>query len=117
AVKASQEAGISHIVYTSLASADDSPVLFAPDHAKTEEAIAESGMGYTILRNNLYMDLLIQSVGQAYQMGGIYGASADGKTAYITREDCAHAAASALSATFNGKRILNITGAEALSQA
>jgi NAD(P)H dehydrogenase (quinone) len=116
AVKGAQEAGVSHIVYTSLISADDSPVLFAPDHAGTEQAIMESGLGYTILRNNLYMDLLISSVSQAYQIGGLYGASADGKTSYITREDCAKVAASALSASFDGKRILNITGAEALSQ-
>ncbi len=117
AVKAAVEAGVSHIVYTSLVGADDSPVLFAPDHAGTEQAIIQSGVGYTILRNNLYMDLLIQSVSQAYQIGGIFGATADGKTSYITREDCAHVAASALSASFTGKRILNITGAEALSQA
>lgn len=117
AVKAGKEAGVSHIIYTSLISADDSPVLFAPDHAGTEQAIIESGVGYTILRNNLYMDLLVQSIPQAYQMNGLYGATADGKTAYITREDCAKVAAAALSASFDGNRILNITGAEAVSQA
>lgn len=117
AVNMAKEAGVSHIIYTSLLGADNSPVLFAPDHAGTEQAIIDSGLGYTILRNNLYMDLLIQSVGQAYQMGGLYGASEDGKTSYITREDCARAAASALLASFDGKRLLNITGAEALSQA
>jgi len=117
AVKAAVEAGVSHIVYTSLVGADDSPVLFAPDHAGTEQAIIEGGVGYTILRNNLYMDLLIQSVSQAYQIGGIFSATGDGTTAYLTREDCAQAAASALFASFTGKRILNITGSEALSQA
>lgn len=117
AVKAAVEAGVSHIVYTSLVGADDSPVLFAPDHAGTEDAIIQSGAGYTILRNNLYMDLLVQSVNQAYQIGGIFAATADGKTSYITREDCAHAAVSALFAPFTGKRILNITGEVAVSQA
>lgn len=117
AIQAAEEAGISHVVYTSLAKADNSPVLFAPDHSGTEEALATSNMGYTILRNNLYMDLLIQSINQAYQMGGIFAAAADGKAAYITREDCAKVAAIVLSASFTGKRILEISGAEALSQA
>lgn len=117
AVQVAKDAGVSHIIYTSLVGADDSPVLFAPDHAGTEQAIMDSGLNYTILRNNLYMDLLVQSINQAYQIGGLYGATADGKTSYITREDCAQVAASALLASFDGKRTLNITGAEALSQA
>ena len=117
AIQAAKDAGVKHVVYTSLASADDSPVTFAPDHAGTEEALAESGLGYTVLRNNLYMDLLIQTVNQGYQLGGIYAAAADGKAAYITREDCAKVAAAALAADFDGKRILEISGAEALSQA
>lgn len=117
AINAAGEAGVSHIVYTSLVGADDSPILFAPDHAGTEQAIADSSMGYTILRNNLYMELLIQSIHQAYQFGGLYSAANGGKTSYITREDCARAATAALSASFDGERILDITGAEALSQA
>ncbi len=117
AVQAAQDADVSHIVYTSLISTDDSPILFAPDHAGTEQAISDSTMGYTILRNNLYMDLLIQSVNQAYQLGSLYSARGDGKTSYITREDCAKAASAALSAAFDGKRTLNITGSEAVSQA
>jgi NAD(P)H dehydrogenase (quinone) len=50
-------------------------------------------------------------------MGSIYSAAGEGKTAYITREDCARAAAAALAAPFEGTRILNITGSQALSPA
>ncbi|GAB4529026.1 MAG: SDR family oxidoreductase [Anaerolineae bacterium] len=117
AVRAAEQAGVSHVVYTSLIAADDSPVLFAPDHAGTEKALAASPMGWTVLRNNLYMELLIQSVSQAYQTGGLFSATGDGKVSYITREDCARAAAAALADVFEGQRILDITGAEALSQA
>ena len=117
AVKAAERAGVKHVVYTSLVNADDTPVIFAPDHAGTEQALAASSLGWTVLRNNLYMDLLIQTVSQGYQMGSIYSAAGDGKTAYITREDCARAAAAALAAPFEGTRILNITGPQALSPA
>jgi NAD(P)H dehydrogenase (quinone) len=117
AVQAAASAGVKHVIYTSLVAADNTPVLFAPDHAGTEKTLAASKLGWTILRNNLYMDLLIGSVNQALKSGGWYSASGNGKTAYITREDCAQAAATALASDFEGKRTLDITGSEALSQA
>lgn len=116
AVQSAKDAGVSHIIYTSLTGADDSPVTFAPDHNGTEQAIMKSGLGYTILRNNLYMDLLAQAIPQAYQLGGIFKATGDGKAGYITREDCARAAVAALTDSFDGKRTLDISGAESLTQ-
>jgi NAD(P)H dehydrogenase (quinone) len=117
AVKAAEEAGVKHILYTSFINAPTSPVLFAPDHAGTEKAIEESSMGYTILRNTLYSDFLIGSLSQAYQQGGLFKAAGEGKTTYLSREDFARASAAALLAPFEGRRILDITGSEAVSQA
>lgn len=117
AVNAAEQAGVSHIVYTSLINPDpDSPVLLAPDHYGTESALAESKMGWTVLRENIYAEVLLGSLIQAVQLGGLFNAAANGKAAYITREDCARAAAAALAASFEGRRILDITGSEALSQ-
>ena len=62
------------------------------------------------------MDLLIQSVGSALQSGQHYTAGKDGGVAYITREDCARAAAAALYADFDGKQTLAITGTKAYTQ-
>ncbi len=118
AVKAAEEAGVSHVVYTSLVGpGPDSPVLFAPDHYGTETALADSTLDWTVLRNNIYAEILLGSLGQAMQTGQLFSAAAQGKTAYVTREDCARAAAAALAAPFNGRRTLDITGPEALSQA
>jgi NAD(P)H dehydrogenase (quinone) len=118
AIKAAQEAGVSHVVYTSLVgSGPESPVLFAPDHHGTEAALADSTLTWTVLRNNLYAEVLLGSLGQAIQTGQLFSAAAQGKTAYVTREDCARAAAAALASPFNGRRTLDITGPEALSQA
>lgn len=117
AVKAAEQAGVSHIVYTSLINpGPDSPVLLAPDHYGTEAALSESKMGWTVLRENIYAEVLLGSLLQAVQLGGLFNAAADGKAAYITREDCARAAAAALAASFEGRRTLDITGPEALSQ-
>lgn len=117
AVKAAETAGVQHVLYTSLINAGESAVLFAPDHKGTEDALAASSMGWTILRNNLYTDLLISSLSRAVQMGQLFSASEDGRTAYVTREDCAQAAAAALASDFSGRRTLDITGPEALSRA
>lgn len=118
AVKAAEEAGVSHVVYTSLINpGPESAVLFAPDHYGTETALAESKLNWTVLRNNLYADLLSASLGQAIEMGQLFSAAGDGKIAYVTREDCARAAAAALASSFNGRQTLDITGPESLSQA
>ena len=44
-------------------------------------------------------------------------ASGEGKVGWITRQDCAKAAAAALAGDFDGKRILDIAGPQALSLA
>jgi NAD(P)H dehydrogenase (quinone) len=117
AVKAAEAAGVRHVVYTSIANPEPgSPMFVAPDHYSTEQALEASNLGYTILRNNLYMENIIRTVSQAIQMEGkIFSATGEGKVAYITREDCAQAAFSALASSFEGRRILDISGSESIS--
>jgi NAD(P)H dehydrogenase (quinone) len=118
AVKAAEEAGVAHILYTSIVNPEaDSPVVLAADHRATEEAIMATNMGWTILRNNIYAETLPSALARAVQMGQLFTAAGNGKAAYVTREDCARAAAAALASSFEGRRTLDITGPEALSQA
>lgn len=117
AVKAADKAGVKHVIYTSLTNpGPDSPVLLAPDHAGTEAALTESNLGWTVLRNNLYTENLIAAANQAIKVGKVFSAAGEGKAAYVTREDCSRAAAGALAANFEGRRTLDVSGPEALSQ-
>jgi len=117
AVKAAEQSRVKHVVYTSLMNpGPDSPASVAPDHRGTEEALAATRMGWTVLRENIYTDVLLFSFPQAVQQGKLFNAIGDGKAAYITREDCARAAAAALSSSFEGRQILDITGPHAVSQ-
>ncbi|AUX45236.1 NmrA family transcriptional regulator [Sorangium cellulosum] len=117
AIEAAVKAGVEHVVYTSLTNpGPGSPIAIASDHQGTEDALAESGLGATVLRNNLYTDLLLGSLQRALATGQLVAAAGDGKTGYVTREDCARAAAAALAADFNGKRVLDITGPATVSQ-
>lgn len=118
AVRAAQAAGVSHVVYTGIVNpVPESPVGVNGDHAGTEAALAESGMGWTSIRENIYADMLPGSLARAVQMGQLFSAAGDGKAAYVTREDCARASAAALAADYSGTRTLDITGPDALSQA
>ncbi len=116
AIRAAEAANVRHIVYTSITNpTPDNPAFVVPDHKATEAALEASRLGYSVLRNNLYMDLLLGTVQQAMALGTLYSAAGNGKAGYVTREDCAHAAAAALAAPFDGRRTLNITGPAALS--
>lgn len=97
AIDAAVAAGVEHIVYTSLTNPrSDSPITFAGDHRHTEARLAELGIAHTVLRNNLYTDILLMSGSQAVATGRLVSAAADGKVGYVTRADCAAAAAAAL---------------------
>lgn len=116
AVRAAQEAGVGHIVYTSMINPDeDSPIPFAHEHRLTEEAIRASGMGHTILRVVWYAETLIGQLAQAIRHGEWLSAAGDGRIAYARREDCARAAAGALLASTAESRTLDVTGSKALT--
>ena len=117
AVATAKDAGVSHIVYTSLTNPDEnSPIGFAGDHRDTETLIKDSGVPHTIPRNGLYTDLLLMSGPQSIGAGALYAAAADGKAGYVTRADCARAAAAALLSE-TGSSIRDITGPEAVGHA
>ena len=115
AVDAAEAAGVKHIVYTSLTSPYPDPAALIPNsHFWTEVRIASGAADWSILRNNQYTDYLIPGAQHAIATGTLFHAGATGGRAYVTREDCAAAAAGALLKA-EGKRIYNIGGPAALS--
>ncbi len=118
AIRAFEAAGVSTVVYTSLPNpGPGSPVTIAPDHHHTEMALQESKLEYTVLRNNLYADLLLQSLPGAVASGLLVDARGTGATAYVTRFDCARTAAHALHRGTPGRHVFDVTGPEAVTSA
>ncbi|MFK4340673.1 MULTISPECIES: SDR family oxidoreductase [unclassified Paenibacillus] len=116
AIQIAAQKGVKHIVYTSfLNPVPGTANTTASDHYGTEQALHQSGLAYTILRNNLYADNLLPSLVHAVKTGQYINAIDEGKVAYVTRNDCAIAAAVALAFAKQDKRTLNITGPTALS--
>ena len=118
AVEAAVSVGVRHILYTSAPSPHPDPhFTIADDHYWSEQAIAARPVGWTILRNNLYAEMALAGLANAMAGGKLMTATHGGARSYVTREDCARAAAAALADSFEGRRILDITGPAAVTQA
>ena len=93
-VDAAAEAGVQHIVYTSFfGAAPDCTFTLGRDHYATEERIRASGMAFTFLRDNFYLDFLPMLAGED---GVIRGPAGDGVMAAVAREDIARSAVAVL---------------------
>jgi NAD(P)H dehydrogenase (quinone) len=115
-VDAAAAAGVEHVVYTSLyGAAPDATFTLARDHYATEEHIRASGMKYTFLRDNFYLDFLPRLAGED---GVIRGPAGEGAFAGVAREDIARCALAVLRdpAIHQGKTY-NLTGPEELTLA
>ncbi|MDQ8043033.1 MAG: SDR family oxidoreductase [Solirubrobacteraceae bacterium] len=118
AVSIAAQAGVQHVVYTSMAQPSaDNPSFLIPDHVATETALRESGMDWTFLRNNVYTEGLVPAGKAAVARGALLSNAGDGGTAYVTRADCARAAVAVLVTDGHEKEAYDITGPEALTQA
>lgn len=118
AVEAAATAGVKHVVYTSApAPRPTAKSLVADSHYWTEQALAASTLpGWTVLRNNIYAEIILMGLANALKTGQLFTAAGKGGRNYVTREDCAAVAAAALAADFNGKRILDVTGPAPVTQ-
>lgn len=117
-VEAAAKAGVKHVVYTSApAPRPTAKSLVADSHYWTEQALAASTLpGWTVLRNNIYAEIILMGLANALKSGQLYSATGSAGRNYVTREDCAAVAAAALVSDFNGKRILDVTGPAPVTQ-
>lgn len=115
-IDAAAEAGVQHIVYTSFfGAAPDATFTLGRDHFATEEHIKASGMDYTFLRNNFYLDFLPLLVGED---GVIRGPGGDGVMAAVARADVARSAVTVLrDPALHVGRSYDLTGPEDISLA
>ena len=115
-VDAAAAAGVRHIVYTSFfGAAPDCTFTLGRDHFATEERIKASGMAYTFLRDNFYLDFLPLLAGEDGVIGGPAG---DGVMAAVARADVARSAVAVLrDPVLHVGRTYDLTGPEDISLA
>jgi NAD(P)H dehydrogenase (quinone) len=115
AIEAAVRAGVKHIAYTSYVNADRNEAsTIAIDHRRTELILQESGVAWTMLRNHIYANGLVDQAVQIVRDGGLVTHTPDARVAYVTREDCAAAAAAVLTTPGHENRAYNVTGPEAI---
>ena len=118
AIDAAAAAGVRHMIYTSGQNAGGTlPLVVAYEHGATEQAIRDRGLRCTALRNGLYAEFQVGAAARAFASGRLVHNSGDGRTAYVSREDCAAAAAAVLTSSGHEDRTYDITGPELVSQA
>lgn len=113
-IRAAADAGVQHIVYTSFfAAAPQAVFTHARDHHQAEHLIRESGMTWTFLRNNFYMDVLPHFTGDD---DVLRGPAADGRCSFVQREDIARVAATVLQdPQAHANQTYDLTGPQALT--
>ncbi len=118
-IEAAKESGVKHIVYTSFErknESETSPISFvAASHIATENWIKSSSMHYTILRNNLYMDILPWFFGEKVMETGVFLPAGDTKAAFTLRDDMAEATANVLITEGHENKVYNFSNTENVS--
>jgi NAD(P)H dehydrogenase (quinone) len=115
AVDAAAAAGVKHLLYTSITDPSDSnPAYVAAEHRATEEHMRASGLAWTFLRNSIYTEMLVPTAQGALATGTLLTNTGAGATSYVSRVDCAAAAAAVLSSDGHEGKAYDITGPEAL---
>ena len=95
-IDAAKANGVALLAYTSILSADVSPMLLAEEHRATEAMLKESGMPHVLLRNGWYSENYTGNLAPALEHGAVIGHSGDAKVAPAERADYAAAAAAVL---------------------
>ncbi|MES1156328.1 MAG: NAD(P)H-binding protein [Alphaproteobacteria bacterium] len=116
AVAAAVGAGVRHIAYTSAPAPYPTPESsLINDHFWTEAAIFGADVDWTILRDNIYADYTLPALAHAVASGQLFSATKGGARNYVSREDCARAAAGAL-ASAKGRQVFDIGGTAPVTQ-
>jgi NAD(P)H dehydrogenase (quinone) len=114
AINAAVAAGIERIVYLSFApAAADAVSTLARDHYATEQHIRMTGIPFTFLRMNLYLDAIVRYL--VSPAGVIQGPADDGRVAAVLRDDIADACAAVLTSGGHDGATYYLTGREAFT--
>jgi NAD(P)H dehydrogenase (quinone) len=110
AVEAAVRAKVGFIAYTSIANAMDSKMFLAAPHKVTEQAIRRTGIPYSFLRNNWYLENEASSI-QGVLAGAPWVTSAgEGKVGWALRQEYAEAAAAVLTGSGHENSTYELSG-------
>jgi NAD(P)H dehydrogenase (quinone) len=111
ALEAVKAAGAQHVLYTSFLAAGPDALAEHSQlvHWPTEQAIAASGLSYTILRHALYAEIMVSDLDETLETGVLHRCGGTAACTYISRDDLGLSAATMLASDERENRILNET--------
>lgn len=116
AVAAAKAAGVQHIVKQSVLGAEGESYSLARAHRPVEKAIEASGLAWTFLRPNSFMQNVETFMSESIRAeGAFYSASGDAKISHVDVRDIAAVAVQALTDGSHHGKAYTLTGPEAFS--
>jgi NAD(P)H dehydrogenase (quinone) len=114
-VAAAAEAGVDHVVYTSIVDVSpDSGFYYAAVHRDTEALLAEAGLSHCLARTSIFADYFVSTwLAPALDEGTLALPAGKGRMSLVTRDDVARALAVAAVSRRDG--IVELTGPDALT--
>jgi uncharacterized protein YbjT (DUF2867 family) len=117
-VDACRETGVRHIVLNSALGAGDYSKSFPSWHRKVEEKLKASGLEYTILRPNSFMQNILTYYAPSIRtQGAFYAAMGNARTSFIDVRDIAVVATKSLTRPGHAGKTYELNGPEALTYA
>jgi NAD(P)H dehydrogenase (quinone) len=95
-VSAASEAGVGHVVYTSIIDiSPESGFYYSRVHRDTEAMLADSGLSHSLARTSIFADYFVSAwVSPALPTGTLALPAASGRMSLVSRDDVARALAS-----------------------
>ncbi len=116
AVEAAKAAGVQHIVKQSVMGADEESYSLAKVHRPGEKAIESSGLAWTFLRPNSFMQNAVTFMGGTIRAEGtFYSASGQARISHVDVRDIAALAVKVLSGPNHEGKAYTLSGPEALT--
>lgn len=112
-IEAAKAAGVKRIVKLSAMGAESDPK--AP-HAVVAKALRDSGLEWTVLQPNFFMQNYALQMAGAVAAGSIYEPAADGATSFVDTRDIADVAVKALTTSGHAGKAYVLTGPAALTR-
>jgi NAD(P)H dehydrogenase (quinone) len=110
AVAAAERAKVKFIAFTSAPKASDSDFFLAKVYKATEEAIVKTGIPYSFLRNNWYLENEVGSIKSSMEGAPWITATGEGKVGWVLRQELAEATAAVLAGNGHENTIYELSG-------
>ncbi|SDL20861.1 SDR family oxidoreductase [Streptomyces indicus] len=114
-IDAAKNAGVALLAYTGVLGGPEADFKLADEHKVTEQAILDSGLPYTFLRNGWYHENYTENLAPVLEHGAVLQSAGEGRVASASRADYAAAAAAVLTGEGHENATYELSGDDAWS--